>query len=102
MDLVFSLALLCVISKVLSQGKCPPLVEYMYSFGKFCPVSYCHVFHIGIVALLVEYIHSGRILKYIHTYKHIHTYIHTYIHTHIQKLAVVTNHQVEQKILISY
>ena len=36
--LVCSLAVLCVISRVLSQGKCPPLVEYMYSFGKYYPV----------------------------------------------------------------
>ena len=36
--LACSLAVLCVISRVLSQGKCPPLVEYMYSFGKYYPV----------------------------------------------------------------
>ena len=36
---VFSLAVLCVVpAKVLSQNTCPPLAEYMYSFGEYCPV----------------------------------------------------------------
>ena len=33
-----SLALLCVISKVACQKTCPHLVEYMWSFGEYCPV----------------------------------------------------------------
>ena len=36
--IVCSLVVLCVISTVLSQEKCPPLVEYMYSFGQYCHV----------------------------------------------------------------
>ena len=36
--LVSSLAVLCVVSKVVSQGICPPVVEYMWSFGEYCPV----------------------------------------------------------------
>ena len=36
--LASSLAVLCVVSKVVCQGTCPPMVEYMWSFGEYCPV----------------------------------------------------------------
>ena len=36
--LIFFLAVVCLISKVLSQGKRPAVVEYMYSFGEYYPV----------------------------------------------------------------
>ena len=49
--LVCSLAFLCGIGKVLSEEECPPLVEYIYSFGEYyfvffqylsCCVSFIH------------------------------------------------------------
>ena len=33
-----AMAVYCVISKVLSEEKCPPVVEYMWSFGEYCSV----------------------------------------------------------------
>ena len=32
--LASSLAVLCVVYKVVCQGTCPPVVEYMWSFGE--------------------------------------------------------------------
>ena len=42
--LVCSLVVLCVISRVLSRGKCPPLAQYMYSYGEYCAVLSWNVF----------------------------------------------------------
>ena len=36
--LASSLAVLCVASKVVCQETCPPVVEYMWSFGECYPV----------------------------------------------------------------
>ena len=36
--LASSLAVLCVVSRVVCQETCPPVVEYMWSFGEYCPL----------------------------------------------------------------
>ena len=36
--LISSMVVFCVISKVLSEAKCSPVVEYMWSFGEYCSV----------------------------------------------------------------
>ena len=42
--LISVLAVFCVISKVLSREKCPPVVGYMWSFGEYCSVCPVMVF----------------------------------------------------------
>ena len=32
------LVVLCVVSKVVCQETCPPVVESMWSFGEYCPL----------------------------------------------------------------
>ena len=56
--LISAMVVFCVISKVLSEAKCSPVVEYMWSFGEYCSV--CSVMGLsqGKCVCLIKYMCS--------------------------------------------
>ena len=52
--LASSLAVQCLVSKVVCQETCPPVVEYMWSFGEYCPVCPVTLFIAGKIPVSIR------------------------------------------------